>query len=158
MSRAGNIRSFRVRLVRILFQEIADIRSSSGQIVWQFIWPEPKWLQRVLLQIDVAELHTALINTLNPDDKLVTAQFQDQEITFMDGSGSDQSFAISNIYCADRKLLNRLLERQHINSTGQRIWLSGRVHNRSMFGDRGKTLEFATNCDPERIGGASMGQ
>jgi len=72
MSRAGNGRSFRVLLVPILFQKVADIRSSPGQIVWQFIWPESKWFQGVLLEIDVAELHTALINTLNPNDKLVT--------------------------------------------------------------------------------------
>jgi hypothetical protein len=140
-----------------LFQEIADIRSSSGQIVWQFIWPEPKWLQRVLLQIDVAELHTALINTLNPNDKLVTVKFQNQEITFMDGPGPNQSFAISNIHCADRQLLNGLLERQHISSNRRRTWLSQRAHNR-MFGDRWETLEFASNCDPERIGVAAMGQ
>jgi hypothetical protein len=141
-----------------LFQKVADIRSSPGQIVWQFIWPEPKWLHRVLLQVDVAELHTALINTLNPNDKLVTTQFQDQEITFMDGSRPNQSFAISYIHCAYGQLLNGLLERQHISSNRRRIWLSRRARGRRMFGDRGETFEFAANPHPERIGGASMGQ
>src|SRR5258706_6009882 len=157
MSRAGNGRSFRVLLVPILSQKVADIRSSPGQIVWQFIRPESKWFQGVLLEIDVAELHTALINTLNPNDKLVTGQFQDQEITFMDRSGTNQGFPISNIYRTDRQLLNGLLERQHINSNRRRIWLSGRVHSRRMFSDRGETFEFAANPHPERIGGASMG-
>src|SRR4029077_6872102 len=76
---------------------------------------------------------------------------------FMDGSGPNQSFAISYIHCADRQLLNGLLERQHINSTRSCLWLI-RAHSRRMFGDRRETLEFAPNCDPERIGGASMGQ
>jgi|SRR6266478_1665874 len=158
MSRAADVRSFRVLLVPILFQEVADIRSSSGQIVWQFIWPEPKLLRGMLLQVDVAELHTALINTLNPNDKLVTAQFQDQEITFMDGSRPNQSFAISYIHCAYGQLLNGLLERQRISSNRRRTWLSRRDHSRRMFGDRRETLEFAPNRHPERIGGAAMGQ
>jgi hypothetical protein len=141
-----------------LFQKVADIRSSPGQIVWQFIWPESKWFQGVLLEIDVAELHAALINTLNPNDKLVTGQFQDQEITFMDRSGTNQSFPISNVHRADGQLLNGLLKRQHFSNNRQRILLSRRTHRRRMFGDRGKTLEFASNCDPERIGVAAMGQ
>src|ERR1700757_4976440 len=112
----------------------------------------------MLLQVDVAELHTALINTLNPNDKLVTAQFQDQEITFMDGSGPNQRFPISYIHCADRQLLNGLLGRLHVSNNRRRIWLSRRAHSRRMFGNRRETLEFAPNRDSKRIGGASMGQ
>jgi hypothetical protein len=112
----------------------------------------------MLLQVDVAELHTALINTLNPNDKLVTAQFQDQEITFVDRSRPNQSFAISYIHGAYGQLLNGLLERQHISSNRRCIWQSRRAHSRRMFGDRRETLEFAPNRDSERIGGAAMGQ
>src|ERR1700746_3361102 len=105
----------------------------------------------MLLQIGVAELHTALINTLNPNDKLATTQFQDQEITFMDGSRPNQGFPISYVHRTDRQLLNGLLERQHV-SNRRRIWLSRRAHRRRMFSDRQETFEFAPNRDPERIG------
>jgi hypothetical protein len=69
----------------------------------------------MLLQIDIAKLHTAPINALNPNDKLATAQFQDQEITFIDGSGPNKRFAASNVYSPNRQLLNRLLERRLIS-------------------------------------------
>src|SRR5258706_5380950 len=139
------------------------MRLSHTRMPWQFIRSESKWLQRMLLQIDIAKLHTAPINALNPDDKLATAQLQDQDVSFMARSRSDKRFATGNVYSANRQLLNRLLERRLIS--GNRflsrldllislLWLTR--SNNWMLGDKRKTLEGTANRHSKRIGGTSM--
>ena len=99
MSRAADARSFGVLLIPILFRSRGHPFVARPNRLAIHL-DRTEIASGMLLQVDVAELHTALINTLNPNDKLVTAQFQDQEITFMDGSRPNQSFAISYIHCA----------------------------------------------------------
>jgi len=117
----------------------------------------------MLLQIDIAKLHTAPINALDPNDKLATAQLKDQEITFIDRSGSDKRFATGNIYSPNRQLLNGLLERRLISgnrSLSRLDWLISLLwltrSSNWMLGDERKTLEGTANCHSERIGGTSM--
>ena len=85
----------------------------------------------------------------------MTAQFQDQEITFMDGSGSDESFPTSNVYSPNRQLLNGLLERRLISANRylnrlnwliSLLWLTWRDRGSNrVFGDRRKTFEGTAN-------------
>src|ERR1700730_7162451 len=89
MTKAGKVRSLRVLLVSILFQKIADIGLLPGRIIRQFLWPESKRLHGVLLQVDIAELHAALVDALNPNRELAASQFQNQQIGFMHRSDPD---------------------------------------------------------------------
>lgn len=113
----------------------------------------------MLLQVDIAELHAALVYALNPNCKLTAAEFQDHEITFVHGSEPDQSFATGNVYSPNGQLLNRLLEGWCVgrNRHLERRVRFGRV-SRRMLGNGWEPFEFTANRESERVGGMPVGQ
>ena len=91
--------------------------------------------------------------------KLTAAELQDQEITFVHGPESNESFTTGDIYSSDSQLLNRLFERKfirgnrYLNRLIRFHWISCR-----MFDNKRKPLEFTTNRESKGIRGTPVGQ